>query len=101
MTLTQTSQGQLHGASVSVPPSVSYRDTLSLKVINLKKKREYKVHQLDGLRQVTSEEKLWECIFNAVGKDVRYDLDFEAGYTLSGLLECVRWSDGEVPQAAS
>ena len=39
------------------------------------------MYQLDGLRQVTSEEKLRECIFNAVGRDVvRYDLDFEVGY---------------------
>ena len=81
VTLTQTSQGQLHRASASVPHSVSHCDTLSLKVINPKKKKEYKVYQLDGLRQVNSEEKLRECIFNAVGKDVvRYDLDFEVGY---------------------
>ena len=70
MTLTQTGQGQLHGVSVSVPHLVSHHDTLSLKVINPKKKKEYKVYQLDGLRQVNSEEKLRECIFNAVGKDV-------------------------------
>ena len=65
MSVTQTSQGQFHGASASVPPSVSHRaDTLSLKVINPKKKKEYKVYRLDGLRQVTSEEELQECIFN-------------------------------------
>ena len=81
VTLTQTSQGQLHRASVSVPHSVSHCDTLSLKFINPKKKKEYKAYQLDSLRQVTGEEKLRECIFNAVEKDVvRYDLDSEVGY---------------------
>ena len=39
------------------------------------------MYWLDGLRQVTSEEELQECIFNRVGKDVvRHDLDFEVGY---------------------
>lgn len=53
-------------ASAPVPPSVV---PLSLKVINLKKK-EYKVYQLDGLREVTSLERLWEYIHDRVGKNV-------------------------------
>ena len=54
---------------------------LALKVINPKKKKDFKVYQLDYLKEVTSESKLKQCIFNKVGKNVvRYDLDFEVGY---------------------
>ena len=39
------------------------------------------MYQLDGSRQVTSEEKLRKCISNGVGRDVvRYDLDIEVDY---------------------
>ena len=65
----------------SVPPSVLPCHKLSVKVINPKKRKKYKIYHLDGFNEFACENRLKESIFNKLGKNVvHHSLGFEVGY---------------------
>ena len=72
------------------------RPSVLLKVINPKRKREYKTYQLEGLQGIISVKHLQDFIFNSAGKNIVPKDDFDIGYydgnaRMSAISDCFKW----------